>query len=138
MRNFAVIATLLLLLAGCETGYPKKLYPGPERPSNEVARITREFTTVGVGHIETFFTLIDAYSGRNPDDDAVVLPGEYKIWVQACFDSNLGSWFTPSRECGEPQKLTLSAEGGHTYQVRSSLHNKPYIVDLDSGQIVAE
>lgn len=117
--------SLVLTLPACGA---HKMYPGPERPAEDVAVVTGARTVAGV---RIFFIGTDGDGNEIPVYKIELGVGRHEINVQV--GEAKGTKFPILRT------ISFDALGGHAYQVKGLDWDKRiwvWIEDTDTGQVV--
>jgi len=142
---FGILLFAVLLL--CPACGARRLYPGPERPREEVVRLRP-----GSGSVDHRLSILEV-DGRNIAIDAgelEMLPGRHKVLVRLTHEPRDAEWLQQdpleqgSARYGHPAQLRLEfeAKAGRTYVVYGNIvdQNQPvaWITDRATKEIIVE
>lgn len=134
-RNQTILALLVLGLAACASteSYSYKLYPGPERPVEELA-------TVELAGVD--FVVIDGLQVNRADyARALLLPGKHRVAINKTFGFSV--MVEPSMMGSFESSLEVPLAAGKVYRIKGDrTHGHDYRIYLwveeeDSGEVVA-
>lgn len=132
-RRLAVLAVLAAgLAAACA---PVKTYPGPELSANETAVISGQFVPLNIGTSKIMVAPLDEGGGEplsGYSAPVAVLPGSQNLLAAFCAPSGA------ALSCRDRKLLQFEAEAGHSYAVEGSDHDRIWVVDIDTGEVVLD
>lgn len=132
-RRLAVLAVLAAgLAAACA---PVKTYPGPELSANETAVISGQFVPLNIGTSKIVIAPLTEGGGEPLSGYSApvsVLPGSQNLLAAFCAPSGA------ALSCRDRTLLQFEAEAGHSYAVEGSDHDRIWVVDTDTGEVVLD